>query len=146
MKNINTARPKSNQFWRDTSVCQISGHSSHVFWRKGQETSNFTSFTKSKWWVPKWGKSTDRDWNLISSEDGHDTATCQNSGHSSHAFSRNGNPKFDQFQVKMMPKRINFTKYDHNLSSLKVIRIQPHAKLQDIPSMLLPENTQKPHI
>ena len=37
---------------------------------------------------PKWGKSTDHDHNLISSQGDQDTSTCQISGNSSHVFSR----------------------------------------------------------
>ena len=37
--------------------------------------------------VPKLQKSTDRDPELISSEDGQDTSACKISGHSLHAFS-----------------------------------------------------------
>ena len=37
--------------------------------------------------VPKFEKSTDRDYKLMSSEGGQDTSACKISGHSLHAFS-----------------------------------------------------------
>ena len=49
------------------------------FLRKYQENPNLTL-------APKLGKSTDRDQNLISSESGHDTSTCQISDRSTRSL------------------------------------------------------------
>ena len=81
--------PKCNQFQRcqDISAHQILGHSFHALLRKSPKPQIWPVSLSQM--VPRWGQSTDRDQNLISSEGGQDIWTCQISGHSSHAFWRN---------------------------------------------------------
>ena len=70
---------------QDTSACRISVCSLHAFSGKCPETPHLIRFSKSKW-CQKEDKSTECDHNIIISDGGQDTSSCQISGHSLHAF------------------------------------------------------------
>ena len=61
---------------QNTPKCQIRGHSSLVLSRKYPKIANLACFTKSKCRPAKWGKSTDDDQNLISSQGGQNKSAC----------------------------------------------------------------------
>ena len=131
--------------------------------------------------APKWGKSTEHNQNPISSEGGRDTSACQNSGHSSHVFSRKGLesqiwpvslsqsgakrrkinrpwPKCNQFSswskyislpnfrlllpciLKKTPRNPEFYQFH------QVKMVHKGGKSIDIPSMCSPGNVWKPQI
>ena len=84
--NIFQTRQNSMQSARNMPPLSLYIYS-QSFAKQCLETSNLNSFTNSRW-CQKGEKSTDRDHNLISSENCHDTSACKISGHSLYVFSR----------------------------------------------------------
>ena len=138
---------------QDTPACQISGHSSHEFSRKCPKKQQKNVYN----WVEmllKWGKSTDCNQKLISSEGGEATLICQILRHTSNAWSRicPETPKLTHFtkancwqNLPKWGKSTGFNGYlDQNESILRVVRIHQHAKIRPYPPRRSSENVRKP--
>ena len=89
IKKINRPWPKCKQSKKQSGYISMSNFKPFLpsILMKIARTPKFELFHKVKM-MPKWGKSTDHDQNLISSDGGQDTSACQSSGHSSFVFSR----------------------------------------------------------
>ena len=95
--------------------------------------------------VPKWGKSTDHDQNLISFEGGQDTWAYQLSGHSSHARKCQETSNLTSFTKSKWQQNEENQQTDAIIKLvLKVNRVHQHTKFQAISPMHSRENAQKP--